>query len=175
MKEKLEKVLAKLENIKYGYIDNNHNIYPDDINDWDTNFNKLYKLQSPEELINNKYGVCWDQVELERYYLEQENIEGISYFIIAHENRQEPTHTFLVIKDIKYYWLEHAWEPYRGLHEYETLEELILDVKYKFEQTIKKNNITNYQIDIYEYKKPKYNLGCIEFINYCEKGKLLQI
>ena len=29
-------------------------------------FNKVYYLMPPEELLNKKVGVCWDQVELER-------------------------------------------------------------------------------------------------------------
>lgn len=171
MKNELQIILKKLDNIKYGFADNNKNIYPDNLKDWDKNFGKLYHLQSPSELIKNKYGVCWDQVELERFYLTKKNIESKSYFIIAYDNKQEPTHTFIVINlDNKYYWLEHAWQPYKGIHEYKTLKELLTDVKLKFEISIKNYNVKNYQISIYQYDKPKYNINCIEFIKHCEKG-----
>ena len=131
MKNELQEILNKLDDIKYGFVSIDKNIYQDDSKDWDKNFSKLYRLQSPEELIKNKYGVCWDQVELERYYLTQNNIEAKSYFIIAYAKMQEPTHTFIVVKSDKYYWLEHSWELYRGIHEYETLKELLFDVKLK--------------------------------------------
>jgi len=34
-------------------------------------FNKLYYLPTPKEIIKNKVGICWDQVELERYYFKR--------------------------------------------------------------------------------------------------------
>ena len=170
MKKELEKILRKLDNIKYGFVFNNKNIYPEESNNWNPNFSKLYHLQSPQELIKNKYGVCWDQVELERFYLSEKKLESKSFFIIAYDNNQEPTHTFIVVKSDKYYWLEHSWEPYRGIFEYESLNDLLIDVKNKFEKSIQKNNIKNYELAIYEYDKPKYNINCLEFIEHCEKG-----
>lgn len=175
MKNNLQIILNKLDDIKYGFVDNNKNIYPDDLKDWNKNFSKLYHLQSPDELINNKYGVCWDQVELERFYLSQQNIESKSYFIIAYDNKQEPTHTFIVVKEEKYYWLEHSWQPYKGIHEYNSLYELLLDVKEKFKKSIEKQCVNNYELTIYEYRKPQYNLNCIEFMNHCENGSKVDI
>lgn len=175
MKDELQIILNKLDDIEYGFVDNNQNIYPDNLENWDNNFGLLYRLQSPNELINNKYGVCWDQVELERYYLSQQNIESKSYFIIAYDNKQEPTHTFIVVKKDKYYWLEHSWQPYRGIHEYNSIDELLYDVKEKFKKFIDDEKIVDYEIEIYEYTKPKYHLNCIEFINHCTKGRKIDI
>ena len=176
MRKKLEEILNKMEDINYGFVDNNKNIYPDDLNNWDKNFGKLYYLQSPEELMKSKYWVCWDQVELERYYLEKESVKIKSYFIIAYDNMQEPTHTFIVIEDLNsYYWIEHSWQTYKGIHEYKSLDELLNDVKNKFEKSIKEENINKYEIKIFEYSKPKYHLNCIEFMNYCENSKIINI
>ncbi len=171
MKEKLLKVLEKMEDIKYGYVTNSKNIYPEDLKDWDKDFDKLYHLQGPDELIKNEYGVCWDQVELERCYLEKSRIEADSYFIIAYDNKMYPTHTFIVVKDNNnYYWLEHSWEIHRGVHIYDSLSELLSDVKYKFKKSIEKQNVLNYDIVIYKYDKPKYNISCNEFMKHCENG-----
>lgn len=175
MKEALQEILEKLECIEYGYIDNKKNIYPDNLKNWDKNFGNLYRLQAPTELIKNKYGVCWDQVELERFYLSEKNIDSKSYFIIAYDNKTEPTHTFIVVKSEKYYWLEHSWEPHRGIHEYNTLNELLIDVKNKFEDSLKNQNIQNYTLAIYNYPKPQYNLNCIEFMEHCENGLKIDI
>lgn len=175
MKNKLQLILNKLDDIKYGFADNNENIYPDNLKDWNNSFSKLYHLQSPEDLIKNKYGVCWDQVELERFYLEENNISSKSYFIIAYDNKQEPTHTFIVVKSDKYYWLEHSWYPFKGVHEYNSLKKLLNDVKIKFEKSIKKQNVNDYKIAIYEYDKPNYNLSPIKFIEHCEKGTKINI
>ena len=175
MKNRLQFVLDKLNDIEYGFVDNDENNYPDNLKYWNSNFSKLYHLQSPQELIKNKYGVCWDQVELERFYLTENSIKSKSYFIIAYDNRQEPTHTFIVVKLDKYYWIEHSWEPYRGIHEYESLNKLLNDVIIKFEESIKKQNVKDYKLAIYEYEKPRYNLSCIQFMEHCEKGLKINV
>lgn len=58
-------VMKLMENINYGWIDKNNNKH--EIVD-ETYFNN-YFLQKPSEVIKNRIGVCFDQVELERYYL----------------------------------------------------------------------------------------------------------
>ena len=57
-----------------------HNIKDVDIkgdihNDVDDKFSEFYKLQSPDEVLKNKIGVCWDQVELERYWFKKHGYE----------------------------------------------------------------------------------------------------
>lgn len=175
MKKKLEQILIKLDDIQYGFVDQKNNIYPDTEKEWDSSFSKKYRLQSPKECIKNKYGVCWDQVEVERYYLEQEGINSTSYFIIAYDKKIEPTHTWIVVNDNNsYYWIEHSWESYRGIHEYQSFENLLIDIKEKFEESIKKQKIKNYSIEIFKYQKPKSHLNCIEFMNYCEGGEKIK-
>ena len=174
MKDKLKLVLSKLDNIEYGFVDNNKNRYLDSLENWDSNFDKLYHLQSPEELIKTKCGVCWDQVELERYLLEKDNIKLKSYFIIAHNENQTKTHTFIVVESNNYYWVENSWEPYRGIHEYKSLTELLNDIKTKFEENIELKD-KNYNLEIYKYDKPKYGINCIDFMKHCEKGKRINM
>lgn len=165
----LTSIMQKMDEINYGFVDNGKNIYPDDDKNWENSFSSKYHLQSPEELLENKYGVCWDQVELERYYLEKENINCRSFFIIAYDHKIYPTHTFMVVENNnKYYWLEHSWEPYRGIHEFNNLEELLNSVKNKFLKTVKEKK---FEVVIYQYSKPIYGLNCIDFIHYCENSE----
>ena len=70
-------IMDKMNNINYGYLDINSNVH----NSVDDKFSELYRLQSPNEILNNKVGVCWDQVELERYLFSQKNVEFKTYFI----------------------------------------------------------------------------------------------
>lgn len=51
-------IMNIMNDIKYGYLDINGNIHYV----IDKDFESLYKLQSPGETLNNKVGVCWDQV-----------------------------------------------------------------------------------------------------------------
>lgn len=159
-----KEILNKMSDIEYGYVDNKGNIHKTNYD----HFHDNYMLQSPEELEKSKVGVCWDQVELERKYFGDYPHKT---FFIEYEEGNNPTHTFLTFKkNNKVYWLEHAFENYEGIHEYNTLEELLLDVKNKF---IDFEQIKDYKeelLNIYEYTKPKYNISCEEFYNHCIKG-----
>ena len=73
-----EEILSLMDNIEYGYVDNKGNKYTDDYQ----NFSSLYILSSPEEVIKNRVGVCFDQVELERYYFKNTCYTNIHFFKI---------------------------------------------------------------------------------------------
>ena len=161
-----------MKDIEYGWIDkhnNKHNIVNEE-------YANNYILQSPNEVIKNKIGVCWDQVELERYYFKGNDWNIKSYFIVHYDNDKCPTHTFLTFeKNNKYYWFEHAWERFRGIHEYQTQKELLFDVKNKFIKYELNNNYEKNNLIIYNYKKPKYHLNTQEFYRHCESGHHISI
>ena len=113
-----------MQNIKYGHLDQNAQI---------TNDYSNYLLSSPQETIKTGIGICWDQVELERYYFQNTGYPVHTYIFIYYNNKDCPTHSFLTYeKNGKYYWLEHAYEKYQGIHCYDTLKELLKDVENKF-------------------------------------------
>lgn len=171
----IEEVMNIMDQIHYGYLDSDgKNIIDKDAENWDAEFGNIYHLLSPEELLDKKYGVCYDQVELERFLLEDRGIKACSYFIETVVEEGTYTHTFLVYKKANcYYWLEHSWGTYRGIHKYSSLKELLLDVKIKFHQShhIKRKDCTF----IYEYEKPVSGLGSHEFYEYCTNSKLMKL
>ncbi|MDE5539445.1 MAG: hypothetical protein K2J20_03040 [Bacilli bacterium] len=63
-------ILNKLSDIEYGWMDIDKNVYKDS----EKGFKKKYVLSSPEEVITNKVGTCFDIVELERAYFKNLNI-----------------------------------------------------------------------------------------------------
>jgi hypothetical protein len=162
-----EKIFEMLSEVEYGWVGKNNVIHK---NDFET-FSNEYKLQSPEELIKSKIGVCWDQVELERKYFEDNGVNVKTYFIVHYDNDKCPTHTFLIYeKGNKYFWLEHSWFKYRGIHKYNSLKELLVDVRDKFiidqlDGVFNKDNLC-----VYEYLKPKYGISVSDFYNNCENG-----
>lgn len=172
--EKLENIMKKMNEIEYGFCLNDKNIYPEDDNKWENEFGKNYYLQSPEQLLQTKLGVCWDQVELERYFFEQEKINCKSYFIVEYDGVEYPTHTFmLVFLNDKCYYFEHSWEPYRGIKEFNSIDEALNSVKMQFQNMLMKRNISIEEIVIYEYKKPQYHITADDFFKHCENGKKL--
>lgn len=163
-------IMKLMKEIKYGWLDKYNNIHYI----IDENFSKEYKLQSPEEILKNKVGVCWDQVELERYYFEKINYKTTTYFLVYYNDSKCPTHTFLVYKkNDNFYWFEHSWEKYQGIHKYNSIEELLKDVKNKFIKSELRGSCVEENIIIREYLKPKSGLNLSEFFNHCENGKII--
>ncbi len=160
-------IMDLMENIEYGWVDKNNYSH----NKIDETFSDNYILQSPKETIKSKVGVCWDQVELERYYFKGNDWNIKTYFIVHYDDDKCPTHTFLTFeKQGKYYWFEHSWERFKGIHGYNTIQELLFDVKDKFIKYELNNNYNENCLNIYNYKKPKNHLNILEFYKHCESG-----
>lgn len=160
-------VMNLMEDVEYGWMDKNRKIH----NNIDDSYLDNYILQSPKEVIKNKVGVCWDQVELERYYFKSNDYNVKTYFIVYYDNDRCPTHTFLTFKkDNKYYWFEHSWERFKGIHEYKTLKELLLDVQSKFIKCEINTKFNKNNLCIYNYSKPKEHINILDFYKYCESG-----
>lgn len=171
----IKKIMQTMNKIEYGFKDkNNNNIITTNPTKWDKEFHKFYYLQSPEELLTTNCGVCWDQVELERTLFKKLNIPVETYFICTYDGDNLPSHTFLTYKENnKYYWFEHSWNQYKGIHSYNTKKELLRDVKTKF---IKSNpsSINSYTF-IYKYQQPPYHITCKEYYQYCETQELIKV
>ena len=163
-------IMELMRDIKYGWMDEDNQKHIANY----TSFPYHYKLQSPKNVLKNKLGVCFDQVELERYYFKGYDIK--TYFIIYYDDNNYPNHTFLTFqKNNKYYWFEHSWEIYRGIHEYNTLNELLIDVKKKFIETSLNGDYTLENLAMYEYQKPEYYISMIDFYKHCEEGKEIDL
>ena len=164
--DNIQKIMDIMEQIEYGFLDNNGNNICDNV-DFEYIFNKVYYIMSPEELLNKKMGVCWDQVELERKLFEESNIKNETYFIYIDDKNNLPSHTFLVYYvDNKVYWFEHSWFDEKGIHEYNNLNDLLNDVEIKFIKSRENEVSKGLDVHIYKYNKPNYNISCNEFYNY---------
>lgn len=165
----VKEIMSLMEDINYGWVDKNGLIH----NGVDDNFASLYILQSPKEILSSKVGGCWDQVELERYYFKNTRLNIKTYFIVHYDNDKCPTHTFLTYeKDDNYYWFEHSWEIFKGIHKYSSKEELLRDVKNKFIKNELHNKYDKDNLFIYEYTKPREHLTVEEFYEHCNNGKI---
>lgn len=165
----MNEIMDILNTIDYGFKDEKgFNLIEDD-NKWNE-FEEFYYLQTPEELLNTKCGVCWDQVELERK-LFLENGEKIkTYFIYIQDQDMLPSHTFLVINNN--IWFEHSWYNHRGIHTYKNLQELLDDVTNKF--IAEKENLSkDAKIYLFEYNTPPTHIKCMPFYDYIHTQKLI--
>ena len=163
-------IMDLMKEIEYGWIDKNNNRHSIVGESYSDN----YTLQSPNEVIKNKIGVCWDQVELERYYFKGNDWNVKTYFLVHYDGNKCPTHTFLTFeKNNKIYWFEHSWERFKGIHEYNSIKELLFDIRDKFIKYELNNNYNSLGLVLHEYKKPKYHISVQEFYNHCDYGKYI--
>lgn len=175
MKHEINKIMNIMKSIEYGFKDpHGLNIISVDPQKWDNEFDKFYHLQTPKELLESKCGVCWDQVELERYLFSNYHLKVKTYFIFIKDNDNLPSHTFLTYEyDNKHYWFEHSWAKYQGIHGYINESDLLLDIQKKF---IKEHNYVNQysNLFIYEYQPPKNHITCNDFYKYIETQTLIK-
>lgn len=167
--EKISGIINIMSDIEYGFKDElGNNIIDFNPKKWDDEFEDFYYLQTPEELLKTKCGVCWDQVELERDLFVKADIEIKTFFVYMVDGDMLPSHTFLTyINNNKFCWFEHSWFKYRGIHEYNSERELFLDIinKFKMEHNYVSKEANLY---LYEYQEPKKHIKCNEFYQYIE-------
>ena len=181
MKEEYLKVTNPLEfqnfmdkYIRYGFVDNKGKIYNDPSSkEWEENWYSTCIVQDGDGVLNTCYGTCWDQVELERKWFSDNNYNFKTIFICFELNEPNnlPTHTFLIYEDNnKYYWFEHAYDKYKGIHEFNSYEEAIKYVEDKqLEYAIETDRATEDDRKLmvaYEYAKPKINCNVDEYIKH---------
>ncbi len=175
-----KELLTFMDIINYGFVDEDNKVYVD--KEFTENVFNKWRLSSPERLQKVKYGHCFDQVEFEREWFTKHNFKFKTYymmFLLPYENPFS-THTFLVYEENnKYFLFEHSDYFNRGIHEYNTLEELLdSESKHHIDYNLKNNKMTKEEIDslkIYEYQKPESNIDMLTFINsILEKGKRIR-
>ncbi len=158
----MEHLSTIMRPIRYGILtQSGEKIISGDISE-DTYYTQ-YILMTPKQVIENKLGVCWDQVEFERYYCLKNDIPHMTFF---DRNNIWESHTFLVFKteDNKLYWFENSWDKQRGIHGPFT------SIKDIFKTIIK---LTHYDdkspLKFYKYGKPQYGCTCRQFMKFATK------
>ena len=73
---------SEMNQINYGWVDKEGNPH-----EQLQGFSEDYALQNPAELRESKLGVCWDQVELEREILKNQEIAARTYFIVYYDDK----------------------------------------------------------------------------------------
>ncbi len=160
----------KLAELKLGYRDREGNFYAG----FKNNFKELFYLQSPKQLAESKIGTCFEQVEYERDLISKMNVELRTYFINYPCDNYDMSHAFLIYKDNqKYYWLENAWVKYKGVHIYDSKEQLFLDVLTKFVATIPNGEFK--KVRLYMYEKPRFGINYAKFLSNCISNRSIKI
>ena len=176
-----EELLNFMSNkINYGYLGKNGRVYHYDDIDFNSDWYEQYILESTDDLLNNLFGNCWDQVEFERDWFLKKGyeIKTIYEMVKLDYDNEYPTHSFLVYKDKNdyWYWFENADFDNRGIHKFNSFDEL-LSYQYKcYVEFLKTFKITNKEIDkiiITEFEKPKKHISAEEYLNHVIDSKII--
>lgn len=167
-----EELLNFLNTFDYGIkTDKNVYLYDDANNHLDE-----WKIKEVSDLINDKVGICYDLVEIERDWFTKHgyNFKTILLIFILDYENPYPTHTLLAYeKNNKWYHFESADFYNRGIHEYNTFDELIESAKKRqiVDANLEKSEIKN-SLQVFLYNKPSLNESFHEFLdNIIDKGE----
>lgn len=151
------------ENIEYAWMDNLGNkrtkLCPEMYYE--------YRLMSFQEVLKNGYGICLDQVEFERKWFASKGIKFYTFQILLKRKTEHPGHVYLLFEEnSKCYWFENAWNNHKGIYEFKTKSDAIMQIKKLFitENNVKENEIKN----LYNFEYEGYPFG----INYEEIEKI---
>lgn len=161
-------------NLNYGYLGKNGktHIYTD--SDFNDVWYDEYVLENTEDILNTKVGNCYDQVEFERDWFINHGYDVKTFYEIVDldYDNDYPTHSFLVFYDKKWHWFENSDFNNRGIHSFDTLEELLNYQKNKYLELLDSYNIKEEEkekIIIKEFNKPKEHISAQEYIDFVMK------
>lgn len=163
----INKIYEDHKDIKYAWRDKNGEIH----NHISEGYVQKFRMQEPEEVLENNCGNCWETVELTRYLLKQNKIPCKTYFFVI------PMHKFychsIAVAEYnnKFYWIENSFRQLKGVREYNTLDELFNHLLDNFHYVVNSDNVKYNTIKIYEYKKPPKHIGCVKFYYYCFRSE----
>lgn len=144
--EDINKVMEYMEAINYGWFDINNQIHINTIE----NIQSLYRLSTIDEIMEHKVGICFDQVELERYFFDK-YYKTNSYAIITNHM----VHTFLTLeKDNRFIYFEHSSFKNKGIYYFDNIDELLTYVIKSFMNNQHIKNINKLKLVSYEAIKP---------------------
>lgn len=155
-----------IKDINYGWHDKEGKIH-----ERLTGFHENFILQDADTIVKDNYAVCWEMCELERDFLNINNIENKTIFVIL--KNTHICHTFIVYKENdKYYWLEASWANKKGIHKFNSLEEILDYYRDNFQDFAKREYDRN-DLEFYEYKNIYPGMNCESFYETCFKGTKL--
>ncbi len=165
--EDIESFFNSIKNIKYGWQDKRGNFHA---SLKDGNFKKDYKMQKTDDILKNNYAICWEMCELQRKFFKEKHLKVKNIFVML-KNSHGECHTFTVFYLNNYwYWFEASWEKQKGIHQFNSLAEILDFYRDNFSDFAKKG-YDKKNLVFYEYAKPLFRYNCNWFYYHCCLGK----
>ena len=167
----IKKFYESIKDIKYGWHEKN-GILHEKLTEG--NFAKDYKMQKTNNIEKSNHAICWEMCELQRKYFRKRQIKHKTIFTVLKKHKRLPCHTFSVIEyNNKYYWFEASWENQKGIHEFNSLKEILEFYRNNFED-FTKGEYDRDNIEFYSYIKPPFRMNCNLFYYWCMSGRKIK-
>lgn len=166
----------ELNHFKYGLIKDGKL----DTKASDKDYDKYWKLATPEEFEQAGGGICYDFVEWEAGYLNTYGIRCNKFFASCMgQNDEYATHTFIVVKDNgKYIYIEKAFQRISDeIHNIKVFDKLDDIFDYVVETMVEYEHVPEFNYGIIEYTDdtPKAGTPMHEYQYWISKnGKLIK-
>ena len=166
----IEKTIENLNEIKYGWIDKDGNIYKKSTKDF---FMNNYHLMSIDEIRGYGVGTSFEEAEYARYLLENENIN--TYFINYNSNDIARYSIATCYLDGKC-WVLDSYRKYSGLKIcFDSIYELLFSYIECFPKIYGIKNFDLKNLSAYEYEKPNYGITYKAFSDFCLGGEKVNL
>ena len=167
------------QNFEYGVIDNNgKKLTNSNSNEFQQVCNNQWKLRTVSQMLNDKIGHCYDQVEIERFWFQKNGYKVKTFWISAYQEELANSgfsHTYLLYKDNELWKLfEHSDFCNRGIYEFKTVTDA---VKWQAEHQIKfaescVKPVNKYVVCIKEFNQPPTNINMQEYLEFIFKEEI---
>ena len=169
------------KNINNGYLGKSGRVYHLEDEDFNNKWFDDYILEGKDDILETLYGNYWDQVELERTWFTDNKyeIKTIYEMVKLEYENNYPTHSFLVFKDEdgNWNWFENSDLENRGIHKFDSFENLLNFQYNKYVDFLKTFNIYDEEIKkiiMTEYEKPKTGINVENYLNWVINSKTLE-
>ena len=157
----------EVNHFKYGLVKNGKL----DTNPKEADWDKYWRLQSPEQFEQSGGGNCWDFVEWEAGYLDTYGIPCKKYYMSTiNQDGKLETHTFIVVpNDGKYIYIEAAFKRVADeIHNIKEFDSLQAIFKYIAECMFEHSNcsVMNYGVFDYTDNTPKPGTDSKQYMDW---------
>lgn len=174
-----EQLMAYLDqNFEYGVIDNSGNrVYGSNSCKFQTICNTQWRLRTVEEMLKDRVGHCYDQVEIEREWFTSNGFEVKTFWISAYLQGVENSgfcHAYLVFKDNDNWKLfEHADGFNKGIYTFKGINDAVnwqAEKQIKFAQAHGTPS-QQYSVCIKEFATPPKRVNMQEYLQFIATSK----
>ena len=174
MENKLNEILNSIHDINYGWVDKDGIKHTQAKKNF---FLEFYRLMPVEDTLKYRVATCFEMAALVKHYIDLENIPGDNYIVMYNTDEKIARHaTCVAYLNDAYYLLENSWILENPVRKFDTLNELLLFMIWRFPKMYKIEPLETNLIEVYKYTSPEAKLSYKEFIDYVkENGEKIEV